>query len=479
MVSHPIDQAVVIATGHPLAHRSSGGKSSDRANGPLALVRVGGVALLKRAILTLQREGVRRFVVVIADRAVRKALADDVQLRDLDIVWVRNAERPQEDGYSVLRAAPHIRGEFFVVHADRVFDPAIVRRLLQEPLDGLTLATTTPELAGTRPGLRVRLQNNIVAASGGQLARADAIHVGLGAANGLLVSALERVRDSGERVELEAAIAVMAAQGTARTADIGDALWQDVTTRQGVRDAQAKLFGALRKSVDGVIARHINRRFSLAMSRILMHFPIRPNHVTAFSLAVSLAAAVVAAMATSAEPLWLIAGAGLWQLASMLDGIDGELARLKFQSSKFGEWFDTLTDDIGKFTFFIGAGYGLSAITGQSIWFQLCIVGVAIQFTLALNLYRKLIKAGSGSHYALAWETKPEAKDTWAARFYPKMEFLCRRDYYVFAFLVMTIVGLAKMGIILMAATTVWVLVHELLKPRNAREDFPVRPPAS
>ena len=84
-------------------------------------------------------------------------------------------------------------------------------------------------------------------------------------------------------------------------------------------------------------------------------------------------------------------------------------------------------------------------------------------------------KTGSGSHYALAWETKP--KDTWTSRLYHRIEFMSRRDYYVFAWMVLAFFGWVTTGIVLMFATTVIVFGHETLRPRQAREDFMLQPP--
>ena len=40
----------------------------------------------------------------------------------------------------------------------------------------------------------------------------------------------------------------------------------------------------------------------------------------------------------------LVIGAILAQFASVLDGCDGEIARLKFQDTEFGGWFDAVLD---------------------------------------------------------------------------------------------------------------------------------------
>ena len=117
-------------------------------------------------------------------------------------------------------------------------------------------------------------------------------------------------------------------------------------------------------------------------------------------------------------------------------------------------------------------------MTGQSIWLQLCAVMVVLQLSMSINLYRKLIKAGSGSHYALAWQGHQQPKDSLGARFMARVEPLARRDYYVFAWMVLAIVGWLKLGIVLMAATTLCIAAHELLRPRQVREEFLSLPPS-
>src|SRR5689334_25316755 len=105
MVNSPIQQAVLLAT-HTFAR--------GRRTSPTALVRCGGITLIERAMLTLAKNGVKRFVIVMADPEVRRAVLADKRLAAFDIVWVHNAERPDDDAYSLWRARPHLRGEFFV-----------------------------------------------------------------------------------------------------------------------------------------------------------------------------------------------------------------------------------------------------------------------------------------------------------------------------------------------------------------------------
>jgi len=89
---------------------------------------------------------------------------------------------------------------------------------------------------------------------------------------------------------------------------------------------------------DGIVSRYLNRPFSRPMARALRNTPATPNAVTIFTLALSaVTAALVAAGAN-------IIGGILIQVVSVVDGVDGELARLKNMSSRFGAVLDAVTD---------------------------------------------------------------------------------------------------------------------------------------
>ena len=101
---------------------------------------------------------------------------------------------------------------------------------------------------------------------------------------------------------------------------------------------------------DSRLARHIAR--PLAATRV------RPNHVTAASMLLGLAAAVGYA---SGAPRGMSWGAVLYVLSAILDHVDGELARLTGTSSAAGQRFDRVADLVVRFTLFAGMGIGLRA----------------------------------------------------------------------------------------------------------------------
>lgn len=91
-------------------------------------------------------------------------------------------------------------------------------------------------------------------------------------------------------------------------------------------------------SYDGLVSRYLNRPLSRPMARALQRTPATPNAVTLFTLALS---AVCGAVLCAG---WSIVGGVLIQAVSVVDGVDGELARLKAMSTRFGAVLDAVTD---------------------------------------------------------------------------------------------------------------------------------------
>ncbi len=89
---------------------------------------------------------------------------------------------------------------------------------------------------------------------------------------------------------------------------------------------------------DGIVSRYLNRPLSRPAARALAHTPVVPNAVTGFTLLLAIASGAM--LATG----WNIAGGIAIQAVSVIDGVDGELARLRNLATRFGEVFDAVTD---------------------------------------------------------------------------------------------------------------------------------------
>lgn len=108
---------------------------------------------------------------------------------------------------------------------------------------------------------------------------------------------------------------------------------------------------------DGPLAHWIDRRLSLRLSRWLVrHTRLGPNQITTIGTAIGLAGATLFALGT----YWAgVLGSLLFLCATILDGCDGEVARLTFRESSFGQKFDVITDNVVHVAVFAGLAVGL------------------------------------------------------------------------------------------------------------------------
>ncbi len=136
-----------------------------------------------------------------------------------------------------------------------------------------------------------------------------------------------------------------------------------VTVPADIRVAERRLLRALVKDTDGFMARLVERPISLAISRLLSSTAVTPNQITLISVVVGVAGAP---FFLSALAPWQTAGALLLLTHSILDGCDGELARLKFQESRLGGVLDFWGDNIVHSVIFACMAAGWSRAIGEA-----------------------------------------------------------------------------------------------------------------
>jgi len=167
-----------------------------------------------------------------------------------------------------------------------------------------------------------------------------------------------------------------------------------VATPADVDAAEWRLLSGLVKDTDGFMARHVERPISLRIARRLASTAITPNQVTLLSVGIGLCAAP---FFLSGHWFWQTAGALLFLVHSILDGCDGELARLRFQESRWGGIIDYWGDNIVHIAVFacIAAGWSLS---------------IAASWPLLLGLSAAL--GNLGSAWFVYWRVMRRKKDS-------------------------------------------------------------------
>ena len=132
---------------------------------------------------------------------------------------------------------------------------------------------------------------------------------------------------------------------------------------------------------DGYISRHINRKMSEPVAYLLAKTKVTPNQITWAAFGIALLSFVNFVLGYN-----IIAGL-LVQLSSIVDGIDGSLARLKGMTSEFGGFLDSVLDRYADILIVLGLTlWSLSHETYSGIWLAglLAITGIiCISYTRA------------------------------------------------------------------------------------------------
>jgi len=205
-------------------------------------------------------------------------------------------------------------------------------------------------------------------------------------------------------IETEEPARVLAAAARSRSADeLARALEGDVPIVRrpleptgrfalgGTNDvpaAETWLLRSLIKSSEGFMSRHLERRISLAVTRRLFDTSMTPNMMTLISVGIGLAGALFFLVSTSVAQT---IGALLFLTHSILDGCDGELARLKFLESRTGAVLDFWGDNLVHVAVFGCMAVGWSLDGGGVLPLVLGAVTIASALATATLAARRFI----------------------------------------------------------------------------------------
>ena len=145
-----------------------------------------------------------------------------------------------------------------------------------------------------------------------------------------------------EKLSLSEVIQELVQQKKLYFIEVPEDSWFDIDTSQDLTKAKNYLLNNSSSKInDGSISKYINRPISQWATSKIIDYPLTPNQISIAVFFIS----VFSGLIISIEGyFFLLLGALLAQLSSILDGCDGEIARLKLLESKFGGWFDRVLD---------------------------------------------------------------------------------------------------------------------------------------
>jgi phosphatidylglycerophosphate synthase len=215
----------------------------------------------------------------------------------------------------------------------------------------------------------------------------------------------------------------------------------EVRAREDLPRAERWLLDGLVKDTEGFMSRHFERKISLAVSRRLAATSITPNQMTLVSVAIGLVGAL---FFLSSQAAFETVGALLFLLHSILDGCDGELARLKFQESRFGGVLDFWGDNVVHSAVFSAMAIGWSRAIGETWPLLLGALAVGGTLASAAFVYVRTMRAPKEGPLF----TSVSASETPVSRF---ADALSRRDF-IYLVLALSLFGKANWFLVLTAA---------------------------
>lgn len=222
------------------------------------------------------------------------------------------------------------------------------------------------------------------------------------------------------------------------------------------------------KAGDGLVSRWLNRPLSQRVTWLVLRIPgIRPAHVTIFNAALALPMLLFLLFGGSAG---LVLGAILFQAASILDGVDGEMARATHRASRKGASFDSLVDMATNFLFVLGLTVHLAMRDHDAIgWIGAWAILVLVVGNLLIG--RRVRAQGAPLGFDLL-KRRGRRFSSVGDFLYGIVQLLTGRDCFAFLFMVLAVTGLERVALAIFAGVgTIWffyVLLASLLLPARS-----------
>jgi phosphatidylglycerophosphate synthase len=325
---------------------------------------------------------------------------------------------------------------------------------------------------------------------------ADGAYAGALLATGIGAAQVIAALDRGDRDE------AIAATATARIPH-GEIARHAIGTPDERRAAHRMLYRILIKPQDNAITRYLYRPISLPLTRLLVWTPITPNQVSYV-----VAALVIAGCWLTAHASMNLAAAGtaIILAASYLDCCDGEIARVKLMSSRFGAWIDTIIDELSTLGYMAALGWHCHLVFGRDYfgdlgfdpWIAAIGLGVVTYGgTMYCIYYNIIVGVGSANSqdYAASFEVVPGSRPNsvrlrpavakavapsralpgWLAALVTYAPYLIRRDFIAWCALVLALLHETHIlfaGFALGGVMTIAIVTSDHVKLRRLRRSI-------
>lgn len=265
--------------------------------------------------------------------------------------------------FSLKTALEHIGAKkVLLLMSDHIFEMSMLKKLIEvnQNKDVMLCLDRKPNHRDLEEGLKVKVKDDMVEEVGKDLKLLDGVDTGLFVLSPYACEKVfEFIAKKGKRSTIANFVNELAHKGRVGYVDVTGTIWKDIDTFNDLVEAKKLYWEIIRKGLykdtDGPVSRYLNRPLSTRLSIFIVRHTnkIGPNFMTIVSFFVGIFSALLFSQGM------LILGALATHISSVLDGIDGELARLKNEASEFGKLFDSVLDRFVDLALIVSIGLNL------------------------------------------------------------------------------------------------------------------------
>jgi phosphatidylglycerophosphate synthase len=151
------------------------------------------------------------------------------------------------------------------------------------------------------------------------------------------------------------------------------------------------LRGATKQLLSGDFFGVLHRELTLPLVKPVARANIRPNTITLIGFGLTIGAAIAL---VQGGYRWMLLGALLQWVSSLLDGVDGKLARLKGLSTPFGHLLDHRLDVVYNWALLLGLAIGLGRTVSPAFvmgFAGVMVTGMVIELAVEAHMRAKLV----------------------------------------------------------------------------------------
>ncbi|MEM1575119.1 MAG: sugar phosphate nucleotidyltransferase [Nitrososphaerota archaeon] len=271
--------------------------------------------------------------------------------------------------------------EVLVIMSDHIFEVKMLRKLIERKKRGKLITICVdknPPWYTVQEGLKIRLDESKVIDLGKDVPPYHGTDTGLFIFSKEIQPFIQEViNEYGPNAEIITLLKRAKDLDLIGYVDVTGCTWIDIDTPQDLEKAKELYWEILRKNLikptDGPISKYINRPISTRVSLYLYKkgVKISPNSVTILTFLLGLISTFILA-----QGKYVIGGLMVF-IISILDGVDGELARLKNETTAFGSFLDSVLDRYIDLMIILSLVYSFGWIKWIKGWFEILVLILA------------------------------------------------------------------------------------------------------